>query len=452
MSAFRFLPEQFYPFADTIGMAVSRLLSPLLDPFDGFHAANFLFGAGFIVAFFLFLQRRYSALVAATAVALLFTSPRVWYDAMVNLKDFPEMALYACTLMAYFVAWETASTRWYVASGVLWGLALATKANALFLPLVIVAFALLTRRLPIAKLAATAVTGFAVMFAAWPWLWAHPITRLHSNLTYITVRSGYANAAMTTSPAAMLLFTTQPFFLLLIVTGIVLTVRRALRGSRIDLFLLVWIVVIAARLPFSANFDGVRHFLEIFPPLAAVAATTLFDLDRRVAAAIAIVAIIPGVAGIARMHPFENAYWNFLIGGPQGAHRRRVAQAGEYWGTSYRQGIDWLNGHAPPNSALAVPIAEQNVSIVAPLRLRRDIALVRYAPQVPPFDPDRLAHLMALAQQKPVFVMFIRRDENGNELTRACLSGLKPVARWSRDGVPLLDIYSLAGVRLRRGR
>ena len=36
-----------------------------------------------------------------------------------------------------------------------------------------------------------------------------------------------------------------------------------------------------------------------------------------------------------------------------------------------------------------MPIAEQTVAIVAPLRLRRDIDLVRYAPSVPPYDRDR---------------------------------------------------------------
>src|SRR5256885_5073759 len=33
MSPFRFLPEQFYPFANTTAMAVSSALSPLFDPF-----------------------------------------------------------------------------------------------------------------------------------------------------------------------------------------------------------------------------------------------------------------------------------------------------------------------------------------------------------------------------------------------------------------------------------
>jgi dolichyl-phosphate-mannose-protein mannosyltransferase len=446
MSPFRIFPEQYWPFANTAAMAVSKLLSPLLDPFDGFHAFNLLLGALFIVTFFRFLERRYSTIAAAASVALLFTSPRIWYDAMVNVKDFPEMILFAFAAMAYFVAWESDTTRWYVAAGMLWGAAMATKANAIFLPLIVLIFAAATRRAPFWKLVAAGTSGIAVFVASWPWLWSDPVGRLRQNLTYIFVRT-LQTKEMTTSPLAMIALTTQPAFLVLIVIGIIAAIVRA---SKIDLFLLIWIGVVAARLllPGAANFDVVRHFLELFPPLAALAGAALNRLEPRYAIPIVIAAVAPGVVAIARLHPFEDAYWNVFAGGLRGASQRHIPQSGEYWATSYRLGIDWLNSHAPPHSALAVPIAEQTVAIVAPLRLRSDIELVRYAPAVPPYDPDRLPHLAARAQRQPVYVMFIRRDENGNELTRACIAGLKPVARWSRDGVAMLDIYSLAGVRL----
>jgi len=290
-------------------------------------------------------------------------------------------------------------------------------------------------------------TGIAVMFAVWPWLWSDPIGHLRRNLEYVMNRVTHTPASMTTSPLAMLAFTTQPLFLLLIVTGIALALARR---RPLDQFLLIWSGVLLARVVVSVNFDGVRHFLELFPPLAALAGASLLKLERRTALAAAVVAIVPGIASIVHMHPFEDAYWNFLIGGVRGA--QRYPQSGEYWATSYRQGLEWINAHAPQGSALAVPIAEQTVAIAAPWRLRRDVELVRYAPAVRPYDPERLPHLLERAQRQPVFVMFIRRDENGNELTRACLSGLKPAAQWSRDGVPLLEIYSLAGVRLRRGQ
>src|SRR5437763_10998711 len=84
MSPFRTMPEQYYPFANAMAIATAYLLAPALDVFDGFHAFNILLGTIFIVAFFAFVQARYSRTCAAAAVALLFTSPRIWYDAIVN--------------------------------------------------------------------------------------------------------------------------------------------------------------------------------------------------------------------------------------------------------------------------------------------------------------------------------------------------------------------------------
>lgn len=448
MSPFRTMPEQYYPFANILGMATSRVLAPLLDPFDGFHAVNLLFGAIFIICFVGFLQRHYSTPVACVAVALLFTSPRICYDAMCNVKDFPEMVLFALAAMAYFEAWERGTFGWYVGAGALWGASLATKANALFLVPVVLAFALLTRRGAVAKLVAAAFTGVMVMIAVWPWLWGDPWTRLRENLSYIAIRTMETSPEVTTSAPLMLLLTTPPLFLLLIVSGIALAAARARRGVKVDLFFLIYIAVVLARisLPGAANFDGVRHFLELFPPLAAIAAASLLTVEWRRAAAIGAIALVPGIAGIVRMHPFENAYWNVLAGGTAGAHARHLPQAGEYWATSYRQGIDWLNRNAPPHAAVVVPIAEQTLTLVAPVRMRRDLELVAYDPPGRRPDPNRLPKLAARAARQQVYVMFIRRDENGNELTRACIGGLKPVAEWSRDGVPLMQIYSLAGV------
>jgi hypothetical protein len=235
----------------------------------------------------------------------------------------------------------------------------------------------------------------------------------------------------------MVLLTTQPLFLLLMPFGLVAAVRRK------QWFPLCWLAVIALRLtlPGSINFDGVRHFLELFPPLALTAALALERLRVRVALAIALIAIVPGVAGIVRMHPFEDAYWNMFAGGLRGAASRHIPQWGEYWGTSYRQGIDWLNQNAPPHSAIAVPIAEQTVDLVAPFRLRRDLEIMSYRPALPADNREWLAQFVARSKIQPAFIMFITREEAANEVTRFAERQLQPVAEWSRDGVVLMRIY-----------
>ncbi|HEX3067189.1 MAG TPA: hypothetical protein VHX14_01345 [Thermoanaerobaculia bacterium] len=100
-----------------------------------------------------------------------------------------------------------------------------------------------------------------------------------------------------------------------------------------------------------------------------------------------------------------------------------------------------VDHNAPPDSAIAVPIGGQTVELVAPFRLRHDLELVRYEPDMPPHDYERLQHLVARSKRQPLFIMFITREEMANEVTRFAERQLQPVAEWSRDGVALMRIY-----------
>jgi hypothetical protein len=228
---------------------------------------------------------------------------------------------------------------------------------------------------------------------------------------------------------------------------------------------LAWIVVVLARLhlPGTVNFDGVRHFLELFPALAILGGVAASRLARwlrgearseagtagaapppRAAAAAVVLALLlaPGAVAVLRVHPFELAYWNGLAGGLDGARAKKLAQAGDYWATSYRTGLEWLNAHAPAASALAVPLAQHAVRLVAPLRLRSDLGLLDLArPEVPELRPDTFAILAEVASTRTVYVMFAVRDDWTNDLIEDCRSRLAPLVRWTVDGEPVLLIY-----------
>jgi hypothetical protein len=144
----------------------------------------------------------------------------------------------------------------------------------------------------------------------------------------------------------------------------------------------------------------VRHFLELFPALGALAALGVAESARRLAAllpgvragllgaALGALALAPGVAAVVRTHPFQLAYFNVFVGGYPGALARALPQAGDYWALSYRQGIRWLNAHAEPDAFLAVPVAEHAVRLVAPEWLRSDLTLLPLtsplSPRIPP--------------------------------------------------------------------
>lgn len=468
-SPFRVRPWEYYPVANTLAAATSAVLARRLGwlgPFDGFHALNLLLGAALVVALFRFAERRFGRTAAAAAVLLLFLSPRIVCDLMANIKDFPEMVFFSLTLLAAAAALERGSVRGLLGAGAVWGLALGTKANAVFLPAIVVALLARCgappawrgrRRALVAALAAAAAIGVVVLAAAWPYVWPDPIGRLGAHFRYIAHQRFQTRAESVAPPLHAILFTTPLPMLALFAAGLVPIGRRAAARDRGATLLLAWIGVVVARLllPGAVNFDGVRHFLELFPPAAVVAGVGTARIAERVAAAVArpraralvaalVVAapVASSAMSLARAHPLEIAYWNALAGGLAGARARGWPQAGDYWGVSYREGLRWLNRNAERDAFLAVPIVEHAVRLVAPLWLRRDIRLVAVSsPARPEIDPARLERLRAAARERPVYVMFIHREDWMNALTDECRARLRPAVEWLHDGVPVMSIY-----------
>ena len=456
-SPFRLRPWEHYPVASTLATATSKVFSPVLDPFDGYHAFNLLIAALFLVVFYRFVERQWGAIAATSAVAFLFLSPRIAGDTMANVKDFAEMVFFSLAAISFFYAIERGSLRGVIGAGCLWGIALGTKANALFLPPIVILY-LLVRGIPPAwagrrralmlAIIGWGAIGFAVFFASWPYLWQDPIRTLRSNAMYLLARKSGTRAEDTAGPFAMLALTTPLLFLVASAGGLVLLVKRIRERRPWELFLGCWIAVVVSRLalPAAVNFDGVRHFLELFPPLAALAGAAVSfairTLSTRWRVVVTAVIAFTLATDLARVHPFESAYWNFIGGGLPGAMARKEPQAGDYWAASYRVGMRWLNENAPPNSILVVPIAEHTVRIVAPYRLRPDIELAHVTNA---WNPRVLqpawSHVLEASSARPVFVMFILRRDWANEIVTRSFSEFQPAASWSVDGAPVLLIF-----------
>lgn len=406
------------------------------------------------------------------------------------------MVMFSLTLLAFLVAWQRGSRRGLLGAGAIWGLALGTKANALFVGPIVFWVVLLAGR-PTARdhdargdardegiqdqdeatqadaaawlpwfgtLFAAGLMAGVVLVAAWPYLWADPVGHLQQHMDFLLGRKDTTDPRSVAPIIEALLFTTPPAFLLLFLLGLVPTALRARRRDPAALLWLVWIVVVLGRylLPQAVNYDGVRHLLEVFPPMAAVAgiglATTARWLAQRLAPGdtslagsnrrrivqrvVVAAALLPGCWALLASHPFQLAYWNGLVGGLGGAQAKEMAQAGDYWGLSYRQGLRWLNENAPDDALLAVPVVEHAVRLVAPQRLRSDIALLPittpFSPRIP---PERLRMTREAALDRPLYIMFVERRDWLNLLMVDCLRFLQPEISWQLDGGNVLAIY-----------
>src|SRR4029453_11690204 len=94
----------------------------------------------------------------------------------------------------------------------------------------------------------------------------------------------------------------------------------------------------AAMVTKPAIYDGLRHFLFVFPPLAAlagvavssfIAAETLPRLVRALGVGILLVAAGTTVVDVASLHPYEYAYFNRSFGGLPAAEGHFET---DYWG------------------------------------------------------------------------------------------------------------------------
>jgi hypothetical protein len=283
------------------------------------------------------------------------------------------MAFFALTLLLFAAAFERGSAPGVAASGVLWGLALATKANALFLPaivLLLVAVAARPRRWQGSRRRVVGLggrlpgggTGHRLRSVALP---VGGAGRARDRASALRRAAHLLDAPRERiSPLAAIAYTTTAPFLGLAIAASRIAAREIARGGREPASCCRWPGSRRARAPPPArrvNFDGVRHFLELFPArdprgrrglaLAAAAAGGPRQRSRSGAPPRPERRCLLAPADRRwRVHPFELAYWNALAGGLGGARAKKLAQAGDYWATSYRTGLEWLNAEAPPGA------------------------------------------------------------------------------------------------------
>jgi len=98
--------------------------------------------------------------------------------------------------------------------------------------------------------------------------------------------------------------------------------------------------------------DGIRHFLFVLPGLAVLAAYSFAEvvkrgrLWRRISLLALFIAslLFTGIA-MVRLHPYQYVYFNHVFAG--GLKAADGSYETDYWGASYKEGVEWLVAHYP---------------------------------------------------------------------------------------------------------
>ncbi|HEY6994971.1 MAG TPA: glycosyltransferase family 39 protein [Xanthobacteraceae bacterium] len=213
------------------------------------------------------------------------------------------------------------------------------------------------------RLVPAAVLAYAVMALVWPWSVVDPLNPLRA----VKYFSHFFEKPWQELFAGRLIFVTDmprsyvptllalklpPILSLLGLAGaigaLVAACRRGVAGNDRAVLLLIGL---AAVLPLAvtvalrpAMYNGIRHFVFVMPPLAVLgglAGAFLVDAAARrwrfapIAGAVLLLAGAGGAAAeMARLHPYEYTYFNWLSGGVKGARDRYML---DYWGLSFKQ-------------------------------------------------------------------------------------------------------------------
>lgn len=337
-----------------------------------------------ICALYLFTRRvwgRRGALFSALALA---TLPRVFAHAHLVALDIPIVAWFFITVALTAEAMRRDSWWWAVLAGIAFGLALLSKMNAFFLPVLLLPWGLIWHRRQWAKLVvAVFVVGPAVFWLGWPWLWIAPIAHLREYLAFHLGHAAYNVWYLRTLyqsapwpwhyPFVLTAVTTPALVLLLGIGGAARSwPRRGVDPDRALLLLGLAIALLPSALPTSPKYNGVRLFLPAFPFLAALAGGGFAWLQAKVVArlpaggadtqrlsalvcaALGAALLWPSAGAVSRTHPYELAYYNAFASGAQRATRPPFETI--YWGQVFGAAPDFLNGVEKPDArVLLIP-------------------------------------------------------------------------------------------------
>ena len=349
------------------------------------HCATHLFWLGGGFACFLLARRLFdSGPLALLAMLLFLLHPRLYAHAFFNSKDVPFLAMFMIALHLVHRAFEKDTVRAFVVLGA----AAAVLTNLRVMGLMLVAAVLGMRALDLLHAAqrsgrrrvlktaaAFAAAWAATLYAVSPYLWSDPrqfaealrVFSEHPNHVpqLFQGRTVWPDDLPWRYVPTWMAITTPPFTLLLGCVGVVGVVLRGAAHPgraagdtplRFELLLTACLALpplVVAALG-AHTYDGWRHLYFLHAPLALLAASGLrlpASRDaarvRRGAYAAAGVAAASILIAMARIHPLQHVYFNFLVDRTT-PERLRTQYQMYYLEITYPGGLRHLTQTYPP--------------------------------------------------------------------------------------------------------
>jgi len=345
--------------------------------------------------------------------ALLVLSPRFFAEAFYNGKDVGFMCLFTLAMLAIAGLARRPTVGRALLAAVATAAAIGVRMPGILLPALALGW-LAAHAAGLAGRDRWRVAGLAGLYlvatagatvALWPYLWETPLASFgrvlgimsHVPWSHLVLYWGRLTPARAlpwhylpvwiaiTTPVAYLAGALVGLGGLARQTWVAVRRRRWAWAQQFDLVLGVWLFapLVAIVVLRSVVFDGWRHMYFVYPALLLLAVRGAQVLEqlarragrgaRRLAAATLVLAGLDAARSlwfIVAAYPNQQAYFSFL---PAATAERLFER--DYWGLSYRHGLEWLLRHDPsPTIAVTGPqpyLIYNNLLMLSPEQQRR---------------------------------------------------------------------------------
>jgi len=379
-------PSGHPPLNDTLASLFNKIFYQKLGIFGDIESYHlFIISAVSLAAFFIaiFMWREFGLIESIITSLAFATYPLLLGEQHFNIKDPVETAFYSITIIGVYLGVKRNKLFWFLLGTLFFAFALSTKFNIIF---AIVTLALwfffqkgkFTKNIRIALLISPLII-FGVFFLSYPALWQN-LPNGFMKVVDFYLREGFSNP-QSQSPALWIIYTTAPIVLALILAGMI-NIRKLIRESTFTLLVVLWLTITVGRvsLPGMSSYGGARLIMEYIPALSMFAGISAGYLIRgqktkysTLFLLIILLGFLPSIIKLIQIHPNENVYFNFIVGGLSGAKEKNLDSWGNSYGNAYYPAITWLNKNSEKDSRLTLPI--NSIVNIPRYKLRGDISL-----------------------------------------------------------------------------
>ena len=446
-------PASYLPVANIFAALTKQVFHDnlgWLDKFSAYHLSIVLFATMLLFLLYLFSLKYFDLMTAVISTASLALFPSFVGFSHILVKDIPLAFFFFLSIFSLLRAYETQRTTWIIIAAVIFGLSINVKINALFIPLLLIAWLIVANKnvgclktfLNKKWLLLPGMT-LATIYASWPFLWLHPITHFRAMLRHFlrdiplqrievsyfgTIFTSGVNVPWHYAPGCLGI-STPLVILAFAVVGFFLMAKDTIASkNKISPLVLIWFIVVVGKFMFTnVTYSGIRLFLEAVPALCIMAgygATYIYmrafhfmgslqAVYKHALLSLVLIALyLPILIANIQIHPYQFCYYNELVGGPKGVYANNISDL--FYSPAFKDGAEWLNKNAPPRSI--VKIAEP--VHIARLYLRNDIAIAdrnaaRYDYLMLPHEIDNKTHPSYMfvphtmsPEMKPVFTAY----------------------------------------------